>query len=608
VIGLRRQFLAIAAQLFRRPQSGQSALGYMRASGQLLNAALLAQQEKRWPDAVRLWQEYVALVPSDIRGHINLGNSLLALDRVTEAATCAQAMRAKWPDRVEGAILFARTAALAKPPEERAALWQPVAATFPSSPTVQEELGRALLDAGRADEAATVEGRLRALDKRAATRLRGAIVSAAKNGAEAHAFWQAAAREFPEDADFRRKAIDAGLRIGSRDAVREFETLLTTNKARLSDVNFVIGIANLCRAGDDRAQALGIVRRYLKSLFGGKDYRLAALKLSRIVFGDFPHGDADAKTAPRRFKTMVRRTPMSDNAQAWWQNTCAVYDQMRAASPASLLDTDISREQCEAFVGMAREKLSAGRGFCFIRLGDAEANALHYEPSLAQFFAADTRARERSWWARELADEQRAQLNRDVNTAIWSADALGIPCTGRILRDMDLHSDHVLDTGRTGRGHRAVLNAVRERLESGQSAPLFASANLHQDLYRYGLYPTLLRGARDVVCVSSHANLPARLVSDFGVVSATNITLHSAHSARRMVDQHADAFALPDQRAAVMEAMDRQLDGRLVVVCAGYVGKWICHQAAQRGAVALDLGSIADYWMGARTRGYLELV
>jgi hypothetical protein len=171
-----------------------------------------------------------------------------------------------------------------------------------------------------------------------------------------------------------------------------------------------------------------------------------------------------------------------------------------------------------------------------------------------------------------------------------------------------LKSERVLDGGRTARGHRAVLNAVRERLTRGAQAPTFLSANLHQDLHRFGLYPALLHGVRDMICISAHARLPGRLVSDFGVISATNITLRSANSVRHMVDQHENAFVLPDQADEVLSAMDFDLKGRLVIVCGGYAGKWICHQAARRGAVALDLGSIADYWMGARTRGYLELV
>ncbi|HEY1836592.1 MAG TPA: hypothetical protein VGG36_02975 [Rhizomicrobium sp.] len=606
MIGLRRQFIAIASQLFRR-RGAQSALGYVRESSRMLNEALLAQQHKRWPDAVMLWRDYLALVPSDIRGHVNLGNALLALDRVEEAASCAQTLRARWPQRAEGAVLGARVTARGAP-RERIEVWRPVAVKFPTSVAAQEELGRALIDAGQSQDIRVIESHLEALDRRAAARLRGHMLSAAGNDGQTHSFWQAAAREFADDPDFLRKAIDAGLRAGAREAAADFDALLAAGHARLSDANFAIGLANLLRAGGDRPRAVRLVRRYLKSLASPADTRLAALKLSRVLFREFPRRAVQADTAPSRFTTMVRRAPMSPAARDWWQQTDALYDRIRIAAPDCLLESDISRQQCEAFVAEVRRKLLTGAPFCFIRLGDAESNALHYEPQLAQHFERDVRERERSWWARELADDERDALNRDVNAAIWAADALGIPCCGRILRDMDLKSERIFDTGRTGRGHRAVLNAVRERLASGVRAPRFVSANLHQDLHRFGLYPSLLAGAREAICVSSHEALPERLVRGFGVVSASNITLRSAHSLRHKVEQRQDAYALPDQRQAVMEAMDGQLNGRLVIVAAGYVGKWICHQAAQRGAVALDLGSIADYWMGARTRGYLELV
>lgn len=605
MIGLRRQFVAIASQLFRK-RGERSALAHVRDSGRTLNEALMAQQEKRWPDAVALWKSYLILVPADIRAHANLGNALLALDRCDEADACGQTLRARWPRRAEGAVLCARVAARGAQPSERIALWQPVAAEYPASVAAQEELGRALSDAGQIDKAQIIEARLRVLDRRAAMRLKGRILSAASNDSDIYAYWQSAAREFPEDADFLRKAIDAGLRAGAHDVVIDFDALLGAGQARLSDANFAIGIANMLRG--DRTGQVRVVRHYLKSLVRHKDYKLAALKLSRVIFREFPRTAVRADTAPSRFKAMVRRAPMSSPARVWWEHTDTLYERMRAVAPGSLLETDISREQCEAFVATVRQKLTAGLPFSFIRLGDAESNALHYEPQLAQHFESDTAERERSWWARMLDNDQRATLNRDVNDAVWAADALGIPCSGRILRDMDLTSDRILDTGRTGRGHRAVLNAVRERLDSGARAPMFVSANLHQDLHRFGLYPSLLQGARDVISVSSHAGLPERLVEGFGVVSATNITLRSAHSLRRKVDQHEDAFVLPDQRQAVMDAMDQKLRGRLVLVAAGYAGKWICHQAARRGAVALDLGSIADYWMGARTRGYLEIV
>jgi len=47
--------------------------------------------------------------------------------------------------------------------------------------------------------------------------------------------------------------------------------------------------------------------------------------------------------------------------------------------------------------------------------------------------------------------------------------------------------------------------------------------------------------------------------------------------------------------------------GRMVLVGAGYLGKWIVHQAKAAGGIALDIGSIADYWMGLKTRSYQDL-
>jgi hypothetical protein len=46
---------------------------------------------------------------------------------------------------------------------------------------------------------------------------------------------------------------------------------------------------------------------------------------------------------------------------------------------------------------------------------------------------------------------------------------------------------------------------------------------------------------------------------------------------------------------------------RLVLVGAGYLGKWLVDVSRARGGVALDVGSIFDYWMGLKTRSYLDL-
>jgi hypothetical protein len=137
--------------------------------------------------------------------------------------------------------------------------------------------------------------------------------------------------------------------------------------------------------------------------------------------------------------------------------------------------------------------------------------------------------------------------------------------------------------------------------------PTFVSFAIHRDLLTHDLYPSLLDGLKDVVCVSPHSELPHLLTSRFGVRSATSITVRRAHSLRNTVAADEQALALPEQCDAVISRLDNDLTGRLVIVGAGYLGKRITHEAMKRGAVALDLGSIPDYWMGKRTRAYLDI-
>jgi hypothetical protein len=48
--------------------------------------------------------------------------------------------------------------------------------------------------------------------------------------------------------------------------------------------------------------------------------------------------------------------------------------------------------------------------------------------------------------------------------------------------------------------------------------------------------------------------------------------------------------------------------GHLVLVGAGILGKVFVHEARQRGAVALDIGSMPDYFAGYKTRDVWDLI
>ena len=577
----------------------------MRRARRELHTAVSAYRAQRWDAAVAAWRAYLVTVPSDARAHFHLANALVAQAKLEEALVIAREMRARFPEHPEGAILLVRIGARDAPAEARAAAWRKIASDFPASSTAWEEAGRGLADAGAVQEAKAIAAKLKAHDMLAGTRLEGRILAAEQPFADRSGFWRDAVKRFPRDIDFRRKAIDAHLRAGSLDARLDFDWLLAAGALRAADADLAIGLANLYRSRKDRT-AKTVVKSYLGALRRDPGRKLAALKLSRVIFAVFPNQAVDAAGVQPRFEAMSRRSPASPAPKKWLLDTCGIYTRARKASPGSHFESDVARADAEAFVATVRDRLSSGTPFSLIRLGDAEANAFAYEASLARFYAADAAERERSWWGREVGMDARADMAAKVREAAWASDALGIPGAGRVLRDLDLTDENVLNKGRSGRGIRAVMHAVDTRLASGEGLPTFVSFSIHQDLLRHDLYPALLAGVQDIVAVSSHPGLP-EVLRQFGVASATNITIRSAHSLRDTVEQVSDAFVLPDRCDDIVAMLPQDLRGRLVIVAAGYLGKWIAHQAKLRGAVALDLGSVPDYWMGKRTRGYADV-
>src|SRR5205085_7182394 len=122
------------------------------------------------------------------------------------------------------------------------------------------------------------------------------------------------------------------------------------------------------------------------------------------------------------------------------------------------------------------------------------------------------------------------------------------------------------------------------------------------------LHGELFDGVGDIVCVTCHPDLPDVLQSLFGVRTTRNILIPPRSATSRLMRKRTtDPRTLPAMVEEMIATMDTAAANRLVVVGAGYLGKWIADEARVRGGVALDLGSMLDYWIGLRTRSYLDL-
>jgi len=422
-------------------------------------------------------------------------------------------------------------------------------------------------------------------------------------------FWETAVASYPFDPSILRMRIHSALRAGNgAGADAAFGRLIALGKTRSDDARFVIGLTNidLHRGLPERVRSR--VRAFLRSLRGSPDCRVAAVRLSRLIFAHFPQGERNFGLP--QFLRMVDRSAISPEPKHLLHRVAACEERLAELYPGSLFNTDISRAQRRAFLALVRQNLHQRHAFSFVRLGDGEAACLPYEPHLSLFAAPDARDRERIWWGRPLDRKLRSRIYPRLAQAMFDADCIGIPPLSRYVREIDLRRDDTLRGSLTGRGLRAVLYCAErwDRLRSsGLAPPVFTSCHLHQDLELWNCYGELFDGVSEVVLVSCHDELGDWIGTRFGVKVAAHVLLPPDRVTGPAVSSEFGDRMLPAILDKTIEELGDLPRDRLVLVGAGVLGKLIVGEARGRGGIALDLGSVFDHWLGFRTRSYLDL-
>ncbi len=453
------------------------------------------------------------------------------------------------------------------------------------------------------------------LDRRRGLYVQGRLAGLTHRHVDHTEFWGDAARRYPSDAAFTRNKVHAALRAGRHaDAEAALTALIESRNTVAADCRFVIGLTFTDLRAGNRDQLRRRVRSFLASLRGTTAYRIAAVRLSRVIFAHFSRdgGNADgARSRGDQFLRMLERSSVRSEPKTLLLREALCEAKLERAFPGCLFETDVSTVQCRAFVSLIRDRLATGRPFSFIRAGDGEAACLPYEPQLAAHARPDARERERIWWGKPLTPDLRQRIAPAVAQAIWDADCIGVPTIARFLRELHLDQPDTLERTLTGRGLRSLLYCLErfsDLRSSGLPAPIFTSCHLHQELAIWNCYEELLGGVRDVVFISCHASLADVASERFGVQVAANLILPPDRVSGPFVRAAFSGSAnLPEMLDSVIERMGDLPRNRLVLVGAGYPGKILASIARKRGGVALDLGSIFDYWMGLKTRSYLDL-
>lgn len=128
--------------------------------------------------------------------------------------------------------------------------------------------------------------------------------------------------------------------------------------------------------------------------------------------------------------------------------------------------------------------------------------------------------------------------------------------------------------------------------------PPTTTVDFHNEWLTSGRFHELLKGQSELIYASCHD-----LVEKFSNITGGNVKgLHITGEQTFFPGREINHF--PDQFNGIKKAIEGfDLKGKLFIYGAGIVGKIYGKFAAERGAVALDLGNVFDLLAGFKTRG-----
>lgn len=241
--------------------------------------------------------------------------------------------------------------------------------------------------------------------------------------------------------------------------------------------------------------------------------------------------------------------------------------------------------------------LNDRRGYSLVRCGDGEgafiSPSTYEEAEFPDLYDFNRENRAHVWFAGSIDINTTGFTNEAfrLEQALNTADVVGLPYRGWLEHEHKILSPTGIST---------LTNLLMLPLDC---VPNFCTQQIHVELHRSKKIYDIMRSVNEIGLISCHAQLPEMLQAKFGF---KNVDYHyipgeKGHShlvdGKAVVGEH-----WPDGYHRVVSALSRPLAGRLYIVAAGILGKLYCSHIKNNGGVAIDMGSIADGWVGSATR------
>jgi len=236
--------------------------------------------------------------------------------------------------------------------------------------------------------------------------------------------------------------------------------------------------------------------------------------------------------------------------------------------------------QTEEVVRQIIDHLRRGQPYALVRCGDGEANVLNFRHSFKAVKVS------RNHLGTELTEVQFREIHSKLVQAFQQANLIGLPY-GKYLESRN---------GGWSNASSILLRECGYLINQKQAC----SMNIHLDLLHGGQLGDILRAAKKIVLITPH-DLVERFkirfphLTKISYIHIGGESLYFPNS--NPLPHYPEVF-----NNTVSQLRQMELEGVLVLVGGGFLGKIYCNVAKDQGGVAVDIGSVFDLLAGYKTR------
>ncbi|MCB1196800.1 MAG: hypothetical protein KDK51_00370 [Deltaproteobacteria bacterium] len=362
-----------------------------------------------------------------------------------------------------------------------------------------------------------------------------------------------------------------------------------------------IGIIKLALKKKQPEQALAYRNKVIANIVDPELKKYGEIKLYEVTQEIHNALGQTAPTEKKHWEAVfdhLEDIPGDADNKSYIDNLRKQYRQM-SANYTTLLDIRIDQNEQKQLYDKIMSHLREQKPMFMLRIGDADTYGFQNIRNVDETFLIDCQSREMKWWGVNLSHGLRKKLSDHFLETFYDCDVLGIPSIFRFVSDLPN-----LRTSFTERRNQRGSVMIMEQLQKDMDARkfhanmVFSENRCHQVLFTKEKVTDFFALANKVVVISNYdSDEMKQAFAGYDIVTI------------QVPKERTKAQSMPFKIDALIAEVESTVEkGDLVLVAAGFAGKCFLKKSKEKGAVALDVGAMGDYWLGHKTRGVSELV